>query len=153
MTTETNGVEVQKGMTMAILSCLLKAKGDPITTADMVKWIRSSGRRTNTQEVASLLVTIHSSEIRRILEIGKIGRSNTYKISDEYAQATLEQLQKVYLKRFKFTVKDLHKELYGEPPQETPGHDAGDVLVVTGKRITLILEDPDTEVVIRYKIS
>ena len=152
-------IEVKKGLTVAILDCLIQAK-EPMTSGNLSEMITKAGRGTNVQEVSSLLVTIQNSQVNKMLEIGRMRRENLYSIKPEFTGASLEQVQKVYLKRIKYSpedlLKDLGKENTGNSPPASLGVTTGSLtgnpeVKVTGKRIVFILEDQETEIVIRYK--
>jgi hypothetical protein len=93
-------------------------------------------------------LSINKSQIRELLEVGKIGRSHTYLLKEEYRKASADQLQKVYMKRVRYTPGDLYRDLHGHSqanPVE-PGSAGGDThreIRITGRRVTLVLVEPD----------
>jgi hypothetical protein len=146
-------VEVGQGMTMAILDCIRQAK-EPLAVSEMVEVITKSGRNTNSQEVSSLLVTIQKSQVKEMLEIKREGRSNSYSLKEVFKQASLDQLQMVYLKRLRYSHQDLLRDL-GVEDYPVLAMERGDlpedpVVEVKGKKITLVLHDRDTEISIKY---
>lgn len=164
-------IRTDSGLTVAILSVLVSAQ-ESVTTRDMVEAISGAGRRVTIQEVSSLMVSVLNSQVKDLLEIGKMGRTNTYRLKPEYRRATVEQVQRVYLKRVRYTKEDLYQDLQGGTQRGTPivtptslpmsppessesarrgaGENTGDSDRAK-HRLTIILDNRDTELTIKYQ--
>lgn len=151
-------IRTDAGLTVAILSSLQILAKKPVTCTELVGIISNAGRKTTVQEVSSIMVSILKSQVKALLEIDSIGRAKTYLLKEEYRNATVDQLQKVYLKRVRYSAEDLYQDLHGVSPKSTPqsthnrsaGRDTGEILV-KGKGITLVLEEPFVEITVKYR--
>jgi hypothetical protein len=138
-------IKTSGGLTVAILSCLA-GKKEAITVPDLTELITNAGRKTTVAEVSSLMNSIMNSKVRELLEVGKLGRSHTYLLKEDYRKANTDQLQKVYMKRVKYTPEDLHKDLHGTPEEVPSQESAGDrqEVMVKGNKIILVIPRGET---------